>query len=296
MARHNLSFLFGFVLTAPTISTGSGGDSYALVYVTVGRGTREVGDHRKYMKCDEVPVMTVNPKLIDEISKWKPYDIVEIKGTVVSKNIKKSSFCKNCGTKHVATGSMVFVNPIDAKFRLRLETEEKCMRYLADNREFSNQAFVFGTLCRDPKKVSPKVGLTVTQYQMALNRKYRERNDPPELRTDYPWVKSYGENALEDRKRLHIGSVVFVDGCLQARSVNRHAKCEACGAAFDWKDRAMEIVPYETEYIKNFYSDEEVEENERAKRAAKTKDIKAYLAGFDNDLDDTDDANELSYD
>ena len=29
-----------------------------------------------------------------------------------------------------------------------------------------------------------------------------------------------------------------------------------CGERYDWKDRMVEIVPYETEYIDNYFSDE----------------------------------------
>ena len=82
-----------------------------------------------------------------------------------------------------------------------LEVEE-ALQYLSTVREISNQDYILGTLCRDPKKISPKEGLIVTQYQIALNRKYFIRSDPPSIKTDYPWVKSYGENAISDRKKL----------------------------------------------------------------------------------------------
>ena len=98
-------------------------------------------------------------------------------------------------------------------------------------------------------------------------------------------------NAASDLKRLHIGSEVFIDGRLQARSVNQHTVCGqeydengdpicydngmpmmrvdedgeiiGCGKRYDWKDRIVEIVPYETEYIGNYYSDEVLAEMEK---------------------------------
>ena len=155
-----------------------------------------------------------------------------------------------------------------------------------------------------------KDGLIITQYQVALNRKFRIKTDPADLMTDFPWVKSYGDNAVEDKKRLHVGSEIFIDGCLQARSVNRHAICgqqydEAgkplfyengtpvlredengdligCGEKYDWKDRALEMVPYEVEYIANVYTDEEIEENEKERRNQILRD-KGLLKEFEDE-------------
>jgi hypothetical protein len=125
----------------------------------------------------------------------------------------------------------------------------------------------------------PKQKLIVTQYQLAIERKFTIREDDPNIRTDYPWVKSYGQNAINDKDRLHLGSQVTVDGCLQARSVNRHATCSTCGCVYDWKDRALEIVPYETEYNNNFYTDAEVIENRNKRREEilKNKNLSQFI-------------------
>ena len=113
--------------------------------------------------------------------------------------------------------------------------------------------------------------MIVTQYQIAMNRKYRIRTDPPEIKTDYPWIKAYGDTAEDNWRRLHVGSEIYFDGYLQARNVQRHTKCQGCGNLIEWKDRAIEIVPYENaiEYIGEYYSDEEIEqrENERLRQA-----------------------------
>lgn len=124
------------------------------------------------------------------------------------------------------------------------------MEELMNKREISDIALIIASVCREPKMLKTDAGLIITQYQVALNRKYRVQNDPPEIKTDYPWVKSYGANAREDKKRLRIGSVAFYDGYLQARVVHRTTKCEICQEFYNWDDKAMEIVPYETEYMK----------------------------------------------
>ena len=308
MARENLTFLTGIVAKSPTIVKAGDEYQYAMVYLIVSRGLREVGDHRKYMKCDNPIIMTRDPKLIQEIESWNKYDIVHVKGMIASKRIMKSSICKECGMKNSQPGALVYVYPIYAEKIGSVETKEQAVEYLSDHREISNQLYVFGHVCGDPKKIKPKSDLIVTQYQIALTRKFRIRTDSPDIRTDFPWVKSYGDNAEEDKLRLRKGSEVYIDGCLQARSVLRHAICGqafdmegkamfddemnpirktdangkpvGCGAVYDWQDRAMEIVPYSTEYLSNYNSDQEIEKNENENV------IKKVLSGDTKDEDE----------
>lgn len=259
MSRHNLAFLTGAVLKAPLIEKDEDGNFvYGWCMINVVRGFREVGDHKHFMKSDNPIIMSKDANILKNMETWKENDIVFIKGVVASKSIKKGNYCPHCGARMTTDGTLVYVNPIFSMKMEEFPTNEAALKYLSGLREISNQVFLLGTLCRDPKKISPKEGLIVTQYQIALNRKYFIRSDPPEIKADYPWVKSYGENAVEDKKRLHTGSKVFIDGCLQARSVQKHAVCTECGEKYDWKDRAMEIVPYETEYIADYYTDEDL--------------------------------------
>lgn len=288
MARHNLVFLLGYV-TFIQVYDSSGGEPYALVYITVARAQRNAGDHKDHLKLDSPLIMSRDPEILKEISEWEMNDIVEIKGTIAARTANKGSFCPHCSQKNRKEGVVVYVNPIFARKREHFESSDECLQYLAANREISNQVFVFGTLCTDPKKITPKEGLVITQYQVALNRKYRIASDPPELRSDYPWVKSYGENAMQDRIHLHIGSQIFIDGCLQARKVNRHAVCEYCGEKYDWADRAMEIVPFENEYISNYYTQEEYEERKKKEQDDAVTNVLGTLVGYqmqDNTKDD----------
>lgn len=263
MSRHNLAFLTGAVIKAPTIHTDEEGNYvYGMCYLNVVRGFREVGDKKKFMRSDNPIIMTRDQSILKKMETWKENDIIQLKGVIAAKNVLKSSYCPYCNEKNQADGSLVYINPIFVMTLEHFETFEEALEYLSRVREISNQVYLLGTLCRDPKKISPKEGLTVTQYQIALNRKYFIRSDPPEIKSDYPWVKSYGQNALDDRERLHVGSKVFIDGFIQARSVQKHVTCESCGEKYDWKDRAMEIVPYETEYLYDYYTDEDIAKRE----------------------------------
>lgn len=263
MARENLIYLYGTVLEDPRITKDDDGTPLrAIVALEVIRGKREISDNIHYLKKDKPMIMTANPELIAEIEMWKKYDMVEVKGTLTTKEVRKASTCPHCGAKNISTGSLGFINPIYLCRREHGEDSADCLELLKKHQEISNQAWVIGTLCREPKTLKAKSGINITQYQLAINRKYKIREDNPETKTDWPWVKSYGDQAKKDKRYLHTGSVILVDGILQARNVDRDATCENCKNAYKWKDKAIELVPYSNEYLQRFYSEEEAAQRE----------------------------------
>lgn len=280
--RENDVMLYGFVLTEPKIQQRADGSPFATCHVCVARADRDTGDGKRFLKVDDPTILTNNSRLVDEIASWHTNDIVMIKGVLAIRQIRKGSHCTHCGEKNTQEGTLVFVNPIDCKKQGSCNSQEEGLNVLSEYREFSNIIKICGTLCRDPKKVKTKEGLIITRYQIASNRKFRIREDPPEIRADYPWVYSYGENAKEDKLRLRVGAEILVDGCLQARSVPRRAKCETCGEEYTWKDRAMEIVPYEVEYIRGYMTDEML----RAEKEQNVADVKKSIFGVAADIDE----------
>ena len=269
MARQNYVHLLGVLEKKPAIQTDAAGNyKTAVAFLRVIRGPRSVGDNRYVAKYDVPIIMTHEPETIKQLSGFDKDDALEIKGTIATAAIKKSSFCDKCNTKNAKDGTLVYINPIDVMFIRHLKDETEVNDFLNSCSEISNEILCFCTLVRDPKKITPKSGLTVTQYHVALNRKYRIRTDDPEVKTDYVWVKSYGKNAEDDRERLHVGSEIFVDGCIQARKVQRHAICEACGADYIWPDKAMEIVPFANEYVLDYYTDEDIAKRKEEELAA----------------------------
>ena len=292
LPQMSFAYMLGAVIKPPQIVKNGCHYIYAMVYITVARGVREVGDRRRYMKCDDPVIITRDPELIREIETWEECDIVEVYGELRSRLIKKTTYCSYCNTRNQIPGALVYINPFSCEKRCHQDSVSDCIQYLAKHREVSNQLLTFGTLCRDPSKRRTLDGLVYTQYQAVLERK-PAGSVPPEPRPEFPWVRSYGSNAADDLRRLHIGSDVFIDGFLQARSINRHAVCGqefdekgnpvfdgngmpvmqidedgdfiGCGERYDWKDRMVEIVPYETEYIDNYFSDEILGEMEKKK-------------------------------
>lgn len=86
---------------------------------------------------------------------------------------------------------------------------------------------------------------------MQRNRKRRIIEDGPEKRTDFPWIKTFGDMAEEISGVLHQGSVISICGGVETRSFERKIICENCGEEFERKEYATEIVPYFIDYVDN---------------------------------------------
>lgn len=270
MAHHNSAILYARVAKKPSISQDNEGNYiYGMVYVHVVRGLRDAHDHIKYIRHDQPLVISKDPAILREMAGWTENDIVMIHGFVASRDIDKPSYCPNeeckdedghSPVKNIARGNLIYINPITAYLIKRYDNREDSIRDVVAHREISNMVYILGTLVSEPKKFITKKGLPVTQYKLAINRKYHVRTDNPDHKTDWPWVKSYGDQAVEDKLRLHIGSDVYIDGFIQARTILRTTKCRCCGQFYRWQDHCMEIVPYAVEYGKfTYYSDEELE-------------------------------------
>ena len=245
----------------------------AKLVMGVIRGYRNVGVNRDKVKIDRPIIQTRNPEMINRMITWKKNDIVTIEGAITTNTLNKISICPHCRARNLTEGLSTYIEPRFAELNFSAKDESSCIQYLQTVREISNRARVSGNLCRDPKKISIKNGPTVTQYPLAVDRKFVIKEDPPSKTTDFPWVKAYGQNAISDRNRLHLGSEVMIDGLIQTRSVNRKTICRECGQLYEWKERVCELVPYETEYVTNYYTEEEAAANELAR---KNERLKAY--------------------
>ena len=252
------------------------GNAQAKVVVGVIRGFRNIGDNRDNVKIDRPTIMTRNKDLINKMITWKKNDIVNVVGAITTRTVNKTSICPFCKGQNTSEGLMVYIEPIFVEKLFTMADDSSSIQYLQTIREISNRARVAGNLCRDPKKITIKNGPTVTQYPLAVERKFKIKEDPPTVTTDFPWVKVYGTNALSDRNFLHISSEVMIDGIVQTRSVNQKTVCKDCAKLYEWKDRVLELVPYETEYVANYFT-----EDEAAEREVKRKNERLKAAGLD---------------
>ncbi len=293
MSKQNIAFMYGRVAKAPVIQKNpeSGENEMGFCYVNTVRSKREIDDKVRFVKNDFPMVLTREKEILDQMEDWKENDIVFIKGTITTHMIRKTSLCPYCtdengeNNKNYYNGNMIYITPIYVqKVKEYGENKQDAIEDVVENREISNQIYVMGTVLRDPKIVTTKNKVQFTQYPLAINRKYTIRTDDPSIKTDYPIVKSYGEQAREDKTYLHFQSEVIIDGLLQARNVVRRQKCEHCGKLYNWKDQTMEIVPYAVEYVENYHTREEAE----AIYGKSTEEYKQelYDKGFNDELEE----------
>lgn len=254
MARNNSVFHYGRVAGDPKIIRDNESGEYlrGMAPIEVIKGVRSFGGEVENMKYDCPVIMSGNDVYIKEMATWKKNDMVEVKGAITTKDIVKSTKCSECGAKNLKNGTVVFINPIYLSRRETGLRQEECYELLKQRCEISNSVSIIGTLCKEPEHLITPKGTDVTQYQLAVNRKYRIKEDLEDIRTDYPWVKTFGPNAIKDFNALSVNSVVLIDGAIQTRQVEQTTTCSDCGHKYKWKDSAMEIVPYAVEYLQNF--------------------------------------------
>jgi hypothetical protein len=266
MARENLFFIHGQVHTKPKIYLSDDGEpKKALIAVRILRrpfltGNGQIAGGKLYL--DSPMVVTTDKEMIEKISGLSMGDMVDVRGVLTLTKVKKKSMCSQ-GHENITFGDFVYITPIYICPRERGLSKEDGLTLLRERNEISNLAVVIGTLCRDPESYTFPDGRVSTQYQIAVNRRYHIHGSVDSERTDYPWVRSYGKQAAEDAMRLRTNSVVFINGAIQTREIQRTAICETCGEEYSWGEKVTELFPYATEYLMNcIFPEREKEEAE----------------------------------
>ena len=251
MAKENMVLLHGQVQIPPKIYVNKNKELTKAVYAlkTIRRPyfNGKLVASKLYFDC---PVIyTKNLQMIELSSTLALGDMVDIRGVICTQDVIKTTICGECSHKNSSQGNMVYIAPIYICRREHELTPDAGLELLKERCEVSNVVMTIGTLCRDPEFYVSEQKKTSAQYQLAVNRRYRIIEDPPDKKTDYPWVKTFGPQALKDAECLQTSSVVYINGSLQTRDVVRTTVCEKCGAQYTWNEAAMEIVPFSTEYL-----------------------------------------------
>lgn len=130
---------------------------------------------------------------------------------------------------------------------------EQVLDMLRTSNEISNLVTLQGNVCADPKYNPRENGGRMCSYQIAVKRKFFVTGDDPETDTDYIWIKSLGDQADKDAKSLKKGSVVLVEGFVQARYNFFFEKtCPFCNSTEAIPGATMEVIPYSVEYLRGF--------------------------------------------
>lgn len=260
MAKENFVLLHGQVYDRPRIYIDKDGVSKKASFavkvlrrpVSKGEGSVITGK----LSVDVPVIMTMDSVLIKTCSELHKGDMVDIRGVYTTREVKKSSTCPD-GHKTTWAGNFVFITPIFICRREQELSDEAGMELLRQRAEVSNLVMMIGTLCREPELrqfegTNGQKTSNVCQYQLAANRRYHIRDGVHDHeRTDYPWIKTAGKQALEDMEHLHTGSTVYLNGAIQTREIERTVVCETCGKEYTIKESVCEIFPYSVEYLMN---------------------------------------------
>nr|WP_303180708.1 single-stranded DNA-binding protein [Lachnoclostridium phocaeense] len=260
MARENTVTLTGMVAQDPRLSKNPETDEYifcAIQLLTV----RKSYANREYLlkgliRSDLIRVLSRNEELIrHSLSNVSAGEFIMIKGTLCTKEIPRTFICPepDCNYEYVKEQAVsIYIDPIFCtKIHEPILDEQERERYLDTLIEVSNDIKIFGTLCRTPEYYETETHLRQCQFQLATNRIRRIREDGPDKRTDYPWVKVFGERALECAQSLRMNSTIYINGAIQVRTPDQVIICPRCGKTYRKKVTTMEIVPYHIEYINN---------------------------------------------
>lgn len=278
MARHNLVTINARVLANPTIIINNETGEYkqGFCWVATIRNDRDNGLDDDTFKFDRPLILTGNPEIIKNMETWKQNDIVEIKGAVTTKDVIKKPRCPICSEKNSQEGVLDFVSPIFTSVRKTNLSEEESIDELDRLREISNNVILMGYLTGPVKYYHPEGDkYRTSSYQIAVNRKYFLKDDYADVRTDYPYIRTFGQQAKLDHICLDQSSLILVDGYIQTKEYTKRIQCKHCNEFFDWNDNSIEIIGNSIEYLQNFLTPEEVE----AQKEQQANDIKASL-GF----------------
>lgn len=254
MARENYTMLYGQVYKKPSIYIDKEGNMLrGVCFLKVLRRIYHIENiSTGQLRLDMPILVTENPELIKKMAALNVGDMIDVKSALSTKNVKKTSYCSE---KHenVFAGNMVYVTPIYINVRKEKLNEDEGLIELKENSEISNTAVLIGTVCKIPEYYQDEQGRMYCQYQLAVKRKIRIKEDEEDKTTDFPFIKTFGPQAEEDSKRLKVGSVVYINGALQTRTATRKSVCEVCGEEYTWEEGVMEVVPYSVEYLRHCY-------------------------------------------
>ena len=255
MAKENYIFLIGQVCKAPKIKCDEDGNP---VRASFGLTTLRRDKYDKAgnfaPRWDRPIILTGVPQYMKQIEEIKEFDFVEVKGTVTTKDFVKRTVCPHCGAEQLTSAMMTFINPVYIGIRGHAESRTDGLPYLAEVAEASNILKLIGRVCKEPVLYTYDDGTKCCNYPIAVNRKlYVEGSQDEEDHADYPWVKSFGEQAEENINALDVDSLVYIDGYIRTVKRVQEFQCTnpECGQIYTSPNTVMEVIPYSTEYLEN---------------------------------------------
>lgn len=265
MARHNYVSVIAFVSSEPKFKDVLDG-KIGVIELTTIMGLREYEKAKSGYQLNSVvfQVKSTDPEIVRVMEALEINDIVDVTGFIATYDTDKRAECPCChiinrrveacvkNGNEKSGGNEIYVYPITMSYREHFDSSEDVYAYLHEHREDVNRVMILGNLTRQPISGNLNEGKRIyTRFQVAINRKFCAKNGADvEKREDYPWVYSYGEKAVDDYETLEKGDLVFIDGALQSRKYKEKYICSNCGEEFEVRGRTLEVLAYDTEYLR----------------------------------------------
>lgn len=83
---------------------------------------------------------------------------------------------------------------------------------------YLNKAIIMGNLTRDPEMKALPSGIKVTNFSVATNRTWKDKNGAKQESTDFHNVVVFGRQAEIVQQYMKKGSSIYIEGRMQTRS------------------------------------------------------------------------------
>lgn len=259
MAKANYVSLYGQVLQDPQLKINKNSEIFqGRIVVKV---VRRFADENRKLEFSTPMIVTGSPAVATKMTTLKKGDMCFLKGVITTVNVTRSWIC-DCGYTNQPVGTYTMITPLFIQKMEGLSSEfnssrdkdqlieSEGIKLLKEHNEISNIVHVIGTVCNMQPFYENGNNMSFN-FQIATNRRFRLIDSDPDIRTDYPWVKTFGETAKEAANVLDINSTVFIDGSLYTKMVSKKCYCESCGKEHIIKELVSEIHPYSVEYLHN---------------------------------------------
>lgn len=231
MARENDVRLFGEIIEKNIIE----GDNYLSLKVLRRNRDRE-------------DIILVKARSLDQFNLVHVGDFVDIQGIFTTEEKRKEVICSECGEKVPDFSFFSYITPL---FLMKYPTPVD----LREFKEISNRVYLMGLVSGKVNALTVETGdssFDTTRYRLSVRRKVRIPEADQD--TDKPFVSSFGEQAVNDSLKLQDGTLVFINGSLQTRTIFVKHRCKQCQSFTQTEKTIMEVVPQGVEYLKDFKS------------------------------------------
>lgn len=181
-------------------------------------------------------------------------NILDIMGNlVITAGIIKED-CQYCRKKmEIQLNCIPFVFPKAAWIIPSLQQPAENIESLLEENysEISNRIVVMGNVCSEPTGEIRNSDYAKCKYCIAVNR-HKYITTQRHIRTDYPYIYSYGEQAKRDLRYVKKNSLILVNGYIRSNQKKKVMECPHCRRKQEYAHTKIDIVPYEVEYLRNF--------------------------------------------